>query len=242
MKRLIWMMCAMVALRAGADTLGDVRAAVSRLSAKTPVRATFASRQFSKASGRFANENVQRNVSAEVAHDAAGVSITVPQTLLDEVSRARNRGDASAQYLIGAIGTVAITDALDFRDSLLAMLNHAVVTREDRIAFQGKPARHLLLKLQPPAKKSGTFEIGTVKTDDELSLWIGDDSLPLAAERTQKSTAGFMFFHGTYSGRTNYTFAHTANRLVLARIETSGSGAGLGQNIETTDVQTLTLH
>jgi hypothetical protein len=242
MKRLIGMMCALVALRAGADTLGDLRVAVGRLSAKTPVRATFAARQFSKESGRFANENVQRSVSAEVAHDAAGVSITVPQTLLDEVSRARNRGDASAQNLIGLIGTVAIVDALNFRDSLLAMLDHAVVMREERAPYLGKPARHLLLKLQPPAKKSGSFEIGTVKTDDELSLWIGDDSLPLAAERTQESTAGFMFFHGTYSGRTSYTFAHTANRLVLARIETSGNGSGMGQNVKTTDVQTLTLH
>jgi hypothetical protein len=242
MKRLIGMMCMFAALNAGADTLGDVRVAVSRLSAKTPVRATFASRQFSKASGRFANENVQRNVSAEVAHDAAGVSIIIPQTLLDEVSRARNRGDASAQYLIGVIGTVAITDALDFRDSLLAMLDHAVVTREERVPFQGKPTRRLLLKLQPPAKKSGTIEIGTVKTDDELSLWIGDDFVPLAAERTQRTTAGFMFFHGTYAGHSSYAFAHTANRLTLARLETSGNGSGMGQNVETTDVLTLTLH
>ncbi len=108
MRRLIGMMCTLAAWHAGADTLGDVRAAVSRLSAKTPVRATFASKQFSKASGRFANENVHRSVSAEVAHDASGVSIIVPQTLLDEVSRARSRGDASAQYLIGVIGTLTL--------------------------------------------------------------------------------------------------------------------------------------
>lgn len=162
--------------------------------------------------------------------------------MLDEVSRARNRGDASAQNLIGSTGTMAIADALDFRDSFLAMLDHAVVTREERLPFQGKPARHLLLKLQPRPKQSGTIDIGTVKTDHELSLWIGDDSLPLAAERTLKSTAGFMFFHGTDAVRTSYTFAHTANRLMVVRLETSGSGSGLGQNVETTAVQTLTLH
>jgi hypothetical protein len=242
MKRLIGMMCTLAALRAGADTLGDVRAAVSRLSAKPPLRATFQSKSFSTASGRLGNDKAQRNVSVEVAHDAAGISITVPQTLLDEVSRARNRGDASAQNLIGSIGAIAIADALDFRDSLLAMLDHAVVTREERIPFQGKPARHLLLKLQPRPKQSGTIDIGTVKTDVELSLWIGDDSLPLAAEHTQKGTAGFMFFHATYAGRASYTFAHTANRLMVVRLEMSGNGAGLGQNVETTNLQTLTLH
>lgn len=242
MKRLIGMMCTLAALRAGADTLGDVRAAVGRLSAKPPLRATFQSKAFSKASGRFANDKDQRNVSVEVAHDASGISITVPQTLLDEVSRARNRGDASAQNLIGSISTLAIADVLDFRDSFLAMLDHAVVTREERIPFQGKPARHLLLKLQPRPKPSGTIDIGTMKTDVELSLWIGDDSLPLAAEHTLKGTAGFMFFHATYAVRTSYTFAHTANRLMIVRLETSSSGSGLGENVETTNVQTLTLH
>jgi hypothetical protein len=242
MKRLIGMMCTLAALRAGGDTLADVRAAVGRLSAKPPLRATFQCKSFSTASGRFGNDKTQRNVSVEVAHDAAGISITVPQTLLDEVSRARNRGDTSAQNLIGSIGTVAITDALDFRDSFLAMLDHAVVTREERIPFQGKPARHLLLKLQPRPKQSGTIDIGTVKTDVALSLWIGEDSLPLAAEHTQKGTAGFMFFHATYAGRASYTFAHTANRLMVVRLEMSGNGAGLGQNVETTNLQTLTLH
>jgi hypothetical protein len=243
MKRLFVMMCALFALRAGADTLGDVRNAVSRLSAKPPVRATFLAKQFTKASGRYANEKAEQSVSAEVTHDAAGVSITLPQTLLDEVSRARNKGDSSKLGLIGSIQTIPITEALDFRDSLLAMLENAIVKRDERAAFHGSPARRLVLTLRPrTAKDSNTIQIGTVKTDDEMTLWIGDDSLPLAAERVQKTTAGFMFLHGTYAGRSNYTFAHTPNRLMVARLETNDSGAGMGQNVEKTAVQTLTLH
>jgi hypothetical protein len=50
-----------------------------------------------------------------------------------------------------------------------------------------------------------------------------------------------MFLHATYVGRTSYTFAHTTGRLIVVRLETSDSGAGMGQNVEKTDVQTLTL-
>lgn len=243
MKRLLGVLCAFATLRAGADTLGDVKAAVSELSAKPPVHATFSIEQFVKSAGRFANDKTERIVSAEVAHDADGISITVPQALLDKVSRARNGGDAAAQNLIGAIQMISIVDALDFRDSLLAMLEDATVTQEERVAFRGRPARRLALKLKPrTAKERGVIRIGSVKSEDQMNLWIGDDSMPLAADRVQKTTAGFMFLHGSYVGRASYTFAHTSDRLIVARLETTDSGAGLGQNVERTAVQTLTLH
>jgi len=81
-----------------------------------------------------------------------------------------------------------------------------------------------------------------VKSEDRITLWVGDDNLPLAAERTQKSTGGVMFLHATYVGHMSYTFGHTADRLILARLEATDSGSGMGQNVDKTSVQTLTLH
>src|SRR5690349_3509965 len=105
MRRLFAAICVLTAVRAGADTLGDIRTALSQLPAKQPIRATFATEQLVKSAGRFANENTSRNVSAEVVHDAAGVTITIPQELLDKVSRAATATKASEnpqQHLIGA--------------------------------------------------------------------------------------------------------------------------------------------
>jgi hypothetical protein len=230
-------LCALVALHAGADTLGDLRAAVGRLAAKQAVRGTFAVDVSMKAAGKFANKNTARAVSLEVVHDAAGVSITIPQAMLDR--RAANPAGQS----IGSIQPLDIIEAIDFRTTLLTMMEGATVTAEKRVALQGRPARLLVLKLKPGAEKDdNTIRIGSSKTEEQLSLWLGDDNLPLAAEHTQKTTAGFMFFHGTTEGRTSYTFAHPADRLVVARMQSTESGSGMGQKFDVTSVQTLTLH
>jgi hypothetical protein len=245
MKRLLGVLCALAATAAGADTLGDVRAAVSRLSARQPVRATYAIESSVKAAGRFANEKSARLVSAEVAHDASGISITIPQALLDKAgqeARTRNGGNA-AQDAIGAIRSTSVVEALDYRAALLSLLDGATVLEEKRLPYAGRPARLIVLKLTPrPKKEGGSIHIGSVKSEERMNLWIADDNLPLAAEQTQKTTAGFLVFHADYSGRTNYTFAHTADRLILARVESSGTGSGMGQNVEQSSVHTLTLH
>ena len=222
-----------IMLPAAADTLGDLRAAVGRLAAKQAVRGTFAVDVAMKAAGKFSNQNTARKVALEVTHDGAGVSLTIPQALLDR----------KAVEAINLIHPRDVADALDFREPLLTMMEGATVTAEQRVAHQGRPARLLVLKLKPrDEKESNTIRIGSSKTEEQLSIWIGDDNLPLAGERTQKTTAGFMFFHGTTEGRTSYTFAHTADRLLLARMEEKETGSGMGQKVDVTSVQTLTLH
>jgi hypothetical protein len=78
--------------------------------------------------------------------------------------------------------------------------------------------------------------------EDRLNIWIGDDNLPLAAERTTKSTAGFLFFHSDSSERTSITFAQAGDRLIVARLETSANGSGMGQNFDESSLQTVTVH
>src|SRR4051794_35536108 len=212
MKRLGAVLCAFAALEAGANTLGDVKTAVSRLDPKQPVHATFAVDQKVKSAGRFANEDTALIASAEVTHDANGVSIVIPQALLDKASQEIRSRAAShpAQGAIGTLRSTTIVEALDYRDALLEMLDRATVKEEKRVLLAGKQTRLLVLSLRPTARQeSGTIRIGTVKTDDQLRLWIGDDNVPVAGEHVLTSTAGFMFLHGTYGGRTKYPFAHT---------------------------------
>lgn len=244
MTQLLGILCFLVALPAFADTIGDLKSAVNRLVAHQPVRGIYAIEGAVKASGRFANSNMERTVSVEVAHDESGVSITIPQALIEKASQeAQSRNgawDNAAERTIGSIRSIKIVEALNFRESLLGVLKLGTVTDERRVVFHGKPARMLTLKLQVP-RKNNTIRIGTLKVDEEMKLWVGDDHLPLAAERVEKSKAGFLMFHGETSSRTSYTFAHTADRLILARVETSGSASGLGQKLDETSVQTVTL-
>jgi hypothetical protein len=240
MRQLMVVVCALFAVAGRADTFGDLKSAVGRLTARQAVRATFAAEVKVKASGKFANEASARTISIEVAHDANGITIAVPQALVDKASRG---SDDVARNAVDSIRGMAIVEALDYRGALLHMLNFATVVEEKRVAFRGKTARLLVLALKVPPRKDNTIVIGSVKTaEDRLSLWISDDNLPLAAERTTKTTAGFLLFHSDTQEHTTMTFAQAADRLILSRYETSANGSGMGQNIAETEVQTVTVH
>lgn len=246
MKRLTMLvMCALMAMSAQADTLSDVRNAVMRMSAKQPVRATFATEAIVKSAGKFANDNTTRAASAVVTHDASGISITIPQTLLDQVSatKAKDRSNDKAQHLIGSLRPIVIVEALDFRDSFLELVHDAKVTAESRVIFGGRSVRLLTLKLSPSTdRQPNSIRIGSVKAEGSLKLWVGDDNIPLAAERADKTTAGLMMFKASFAGRSKYTFGRTADRFYVARLETEDNGSGLGQNVARSGVQTLTIH
>jgi hypothetical protein len=233
------------ALAISADTLSTVRTAMKGLTGKQPVHGQLTIEQRVKSEGRFSNENTARVVTADVRHDAGGVSILIPQPLVDKATQqawSPTVGENTAQDAIGTVRALTVVEALNFREPLLALLKDAAVTQEKRLPFRGAPARQLLLKLKTQRRKeSGSIQLGTVKSDDTMTLWVGDDNLPLAAERVTKTTAGFMLLHGTYSGRASYTFGHAGDRLVLLRLETSDGGSGMGQNIQKTSVQTLLL-
>src|SRR5438477_2887162 len=107
MKRIAVVLLIVIPLRA--DTLADVKAAIARLTARQPVRATFTIHSLSKASGRFANNNSSRNVAVEVAHDAEGVTIVVPQALVEKAS------DEQAARAIASISPLTVARALDAR-------------------------------------------------------------------------------------------------------------------------------
>jgi hypothetical protein len=237
MKRLLVWISAFVPIAAGADTLGDMKAALSQLAARPPVQATYSLEQHVKAEGRFGNDKTERRLSLEVAQNASGISITIPQDLLDKA--AHNAGDGS----LAAIRPSSVVDALDFREALLTMLDGARVVAEQRLPFRGQPARRLALTLKPrPRTEGGRITIGSVTTEDQMDVWIGDDHLPIAAERVKKTTGGFLFIKGTFVGRTSYTFAHAPGRLIVARMVSTDTGSGMGQNIDSSAVETLTLH
>ncbi|HEX7706143.1 MAG TPA: hypothetical protein VF701_06745 [Thermoanaerobaculia bacterium] len=232
---------ACMSFSAGADSLRDVRSAVGKLTARSPVRATYAVNLSVKASGKLANQTSARTLAVEVAHDGNGVTITVPQEIVEKAWQGATRDDA--QHAIDGIRPSSLIEALDFRASLLDLLSHATVVTESRVSYRGAPARLLILKLDAPArKKKNEIVIGNVKVvEDRMSMWVSDDNLPLAAERVRKTSAGFLVFRAESSSRTHLTFSRAGDRLVLARLESASGGSALGTKIDESSVQTMTV-
>src|SRR5207237_10003753 len=173
-----------------------------------------------------------------------GITFTIPQTLLDQATHevASRAADTPAQTAIRGMSPSTVVEALDFRNELLRLLDGATVAAEKRAIFRGKSTRLLTLKLAPPKQGKDTITIGEGKSERTLNLWIGDDNLPIAGDQSDRMTAGFLMFHATTESKTTYSFAHVADRLVLAHVETSSSGSGMGQKFDEATVQTLTLH
>lgn len=239
MHRLSTVVALSLSLSASGDTLSDVRAAVGRLQARQPVRATYAAETSVRASGRFANETQAQKVAAEVTHDASGVTILLPQALVEKATKL----DSNAQETIASLRTMTVVEALDYRDSLLEMLKGAVIVEERRMLFRSRPARRLVLKLNAPVRRRGSIIIGSVKVkEDRLTFWVGDDNLPLAAERVRSTRSGFLMFHADSTNHTGFTFSSAGDRLILARLETRSSGSAIGQKIDEASVQTVTVH
>jgi hypothetical protein len=115
MKPLMGVLCFLVALPAAPDTIGDLKMAMNRLTARQPVRGTYATELAMKTEGRFSNEKTGRTVSVEVGQDATGVTIIIPQTLIDkaseEVHSRSGAFDNAAQNAIRSISSSNVIEA-----------------------------------------------------------------------------------------------------------------------------------
>lgn len=236
------LLVALLARPATADTLAQLKAAVARMTANEPLRATWSADGSVKAAGKLANDTSKRTISATIVDDANGLSVTIPRTLSEKAARgpARDEGALSA---IDSIRFSSLVEAIDFREPMLDLLNHAKRVDEKRTVFRGRPARQLTLTLDVPRrKKRNEVVIGNVKVaEDRLHVWVGDDGFPLAAERVRRTKAGFLIFSAESTSRTSYTFGRAGDRLLLTRLESSSAGSALGTKIDEASVQTLSV-
>jgi len=234
-------------IAASADTLSDVRTALASLQASSPARATFEMQRYRKAQGRFANNQTSGGITVSVASDADGLHLTFPAQLLEKANKEADarESDAKASTVsraaIDELDATSVAESLDFRPPLLRLLSIAKPVSETRVMWRGVPARLVVMKLTPKLTKEATSIWHVNFSEDRLNLWVGNDNVPLAAERLQKGSAGFLFLRGEMSNQESWTFAHVADRLIVARYESAFAGSGFGQKGEGKTVQVLTL-
>jgi hypothetical protein len=218
----------LAATSARADTLADLEASLARLTARQPLRATFTSSTTDSTSGRFANHKGERHAALEAAQDASVFRIEFPRALLETMD---------------GISPLGVSHSLDYAAPLLEQLRLGTVLDEKRVVYAGAPARLLVLKMKPAPPRADTVQIGSVRyTEDRMSVWIGADNLPLAAERTQKAAAGFLMFKGETASRRAWQFTRKDDHLVVARFEETSSFSGLGQKGELHRIDTIAIH
>lgn len=230
-----------------ADCLTDMRAAVAQLRATKPIHASIEVQRSRKSEGRFANQQLAGSASIDVVEDESGLHITFPRAILDRSEReSREHGldPRKTQPTRAAINDTQATDVaedIDFAGPFLRLIETASKLAETRGTFQGTPVRVVVLKLTSTLPPEATSIWNVKFTEDQMTVWIGDDNLPVAAERVQRGSAGFMFIKGSMVNRSSWTFARYADRLVVLRDDSSYAGSGFGQRGEGRNLQVVTV-
>jgi hypothetical protein len=234
-------------LNAHADVVTDMRAAVAQLHATKPIHVSIDVQNSRKNEGRFANQQFTGTASLDVIEDDAGLHITFPRAILERADResrehtADPRKTTPTRAAVNDTQATEIADAVDFAGPFLRLIDTAKKVSESRGVREGRPVRVVVLKLTPKLPPEATSIFSVKFTEDQMTVWLGDDNLPLAAERIQRGTAGFMFIKGSMMNRSSWTFAHVADRLVVLRDDSLYAGAGFGQKGEGRNVQVVTV-
>ena len=198
------------------------------------MRATYAVESHMTTDGRFGNNRSSSVIAVEVTRSSEGVFITIPVALLD---RAAEEGRAHSGSFknetrndISHISPLSVAEGLNYAPAFAGILLMGNLKEEHREMRNGQAVRRLTLDVHQPTSKNEGREIGEVKTlEDRLTLWIADDDVPLAARRTRKLRAGFLFLHGESEETDDWTFSRHGDSLVLARYEHATSMSGMGQ-------------
>ncbi|MEO8217708.1 MAG: hypothetical protein ABI718_11560 [Acidobacteriota bacterium] len=235
-----------LALPAQGDTFADLRAALATLKGSSPLHATWSTAEVNDTEGRFANFKTDVSTSVEVTRDAAGLHVVLTPTVLAQMAVEGSRNPDSIRnanrQATKNVSLVNVADSLDYSDYLIGVLRRGTVVREQKGTWQQRPVRILVLAMKEEREKEG-FHIGDVKyLEDQMTLWIGDDNLPLAAARSQKISAGFLIFRGTSTRKQHWSFVRSGDSLVLAVYEDQTTFSGMGQHGNGTTRQTVALH
>ncbi len=234
-----------VALPLAADPLSDLRTALSRLTAKEPIRATYELQRAVNNEGKFGNDKFSGKVTVEVEADANGFRIVFPRTLLDQVAREQTaesknpKLDTPTVSAVQALDPVETSQALDFAPSLLRQLEGAKIVSDGAGTWQGKPVRVLILRIaDEPHEGPGKVTV----LENKMTLWLAPDMVPLAVEHIGDGKFSFLIFKGEARQKKSWHLTRVGDRLVPYRHESTQTSSGMGQKGNESVVATVKVH
>jgi hypothetical protein len=234
------------ALPLAADPIGDVRAALGRLTAREPIHATYEMQRTVVNEGKFGNENFTGKAVVELEGDASGFRIVIPRPLLEQLDReqlAHARDPKKTQPTLDALRQIeptATSNAVDFAPELLRMIDGAKLISDAAGTFQGKTVRVLVLRLTDQLDEDDAKRVKVA--ENRLTLWLGNDLVPVGAEHLFNAKFSFLIFKGESKQKNSWYFAHVADRLVRVRHEQSQNSSGMGQHSNESTLATLRVY
>lgn len=215
---------------AWADGLGDLKAALQRLAGNDPVKGTMDLRLTRQTVEDKKPVTYRGHATFSVDDGQKGLKLTfAKEDLLLAAGEGRaqmaNPEKASPHRLgLREADALDVADLVNHADPLARYLDKAVLVEERREAWKGRPARVIVLRVDPPLPQSQRRHLK--KVDVNARIWIGEDGTPLALsyQATYSGSRFFISFKGSIQEERR--FAVQGDRLVVLNrvLEESASG------------------
>lgn len=228
---------------AAADGLTDLRATLGRLPATTPMHGTLDVTSTARSNEDDKADDGKATVGFEIGD--SGLHVIYPRIMLAQATqeaRAEARDPEKSTPVRNGAGHVRplhVAELLDGAAALGILLESAQFVQTRPANLGGRPARLLSFKLVPKLSKSESKHVK--KVDSALSVWVGDDGTPLAAEESTSIKASFLLISFEADQKHNWTYARNGDRLVVTRFESNDKSDGLGQHSTSRTVETVRL-
>ena len=241
--RLLAVLLLVAPLSLRADALTDLRATLAQFAANTPAHGSFEVTSSSTNSDEGHAFEGKASVGFEVSD--AGLRILYPKATLAQTNQEARLEAADPDRQTPARSGMSRVRALELADLLDAgaMLNidllNAQLIEAKATSYQAKPGHLIITKLSPKASKGSSKHVKSI--DSRLSVWLGDDGVPIAAERNVSVKASFMLMSFEHNQKDNWTFARAGDRLVATHHEQIQKTDGFGQHDTSRVVQVVRL-
>ena len=218
-----------------ADPLTDLRAALTRLPARDALTVKVELHRSRHSKGRFLTDDFEGSAAAEVHEDAAGLQVSFSRALLNRAAeddwahQLDPKRDPGTVNAVAELAPESLAALIDFAPTLERLLGRA------RLVGQRKNALVLALP-----QTSGSSELGGVQfREDQLTITLGADGLPVAAHRLRKGSAGFFLIRIDTVRTESWTFAVRGDHLVVTHLDDQSTVSGAGQQGEARSVWTV---
>jgi len=238
--------CALLAAPlAHADGLADLKGALARLQAQTPLKATLEVKTFDRHGDGGDAIDKQGEASIGVEDGARGLQVLYGRDTLARMDSEQRQlvRDPKAKtptvWALGKLDSSEIVPMTSAASALLRRVEEAQFKGERPDTWNGRAAR--LLNFSIPVDKLPPEQRKYVKAfDGTLSVWIAADGTPLASE-THVTVKGRAFIVVSFDAVDDWseTYAVLGDRLVALRAENRSSSNGAGEHGEQRVLKTL---
>ncbi len=234
-----------LALTLSASGLDDLRATLQKLQGGEAVKATLEHSFWRQTMDDKKPTVSQGKVSAQLEDGPQGLKVSWTRPTLQQAERelsAQEREPEKATPTRTALRNVdplETAESLNHAEALLRDLAQAQLQEEKADAYQGRPARLLILKLTPKIPESQRKYLKELKVD--AKVWIGPDGLPLAFSSSVAFKGSRMFISFEGGNTQERQFTKVGGRLVVTRATSEDRSSGFGASSQTKKTTVLTV-